>query len=199
MQLFTKFRRNGDRHSKVNRKIKVIIADRALPLCFSEFTGLNKMSSTPEQMHNWNIALQLQMRPSLFDWYHFGALLSPHELKVYLGRNQERGERCLGGSSRFERKIGAIHQTQHLTNAKASQSNKGFIYEAANRETCEVQGLLRVYQSASQLLYLTSGGQRPRGPHSIFWLVGLGVFSCKRKKRMWVGKKGQEGIRVGDW
>lgn len=47
----------------------------------------------------------------------------------------------------------------------------------------EVQGLLRVYQSTSQLLYLTSEGQRPWGPHSIFWLVGLVVFSCMRKKK----------------
>lgn len=32
-------------------------------------------------------------------------------------------------------KIGAIHQTPRLTNANAGQTNKGFIYKAANQET----------------------------------------------------------------
>lgn len=61
----------------------------------------------------------------------------------------------------------------------------------------EVQGLLRVYQSTSQLLYLTSEGQRPWGPHSIFWLVGLAVFSCRRKKK---GEERDEGRKErGAW
>lgn len=53
---------------------------------------------------------------------------------IYL-RETGEGERCLGGSSRFSRKIGAIHQTLHLTNANAGLANKGFVYKAANQET----------------------------------------------------------------
>lgn len=103
----------------------------------------------------------------------------------------------------FGRKIGAIHQTSHLTNANTGRANKGFIYKAANRKTCEVRGLLRVYQSASQLLYLTSEGHRPRGPHSIFWLVGLAVFNSERMKkgrrdeRREEGKRSMKGLGLG--
>lgn len=107
----------------------------------------------------------------------------PFMLMGFTWEKPREGEGCLGCSSGFWRKIGAIHQTLHLTKANAGLANKGFVYEAANWETCEVQGLVRVYQSASQLLYLTSEGHRPRGPHSIFWLVGLAVFSCGRKKK----------------
>lgn len=60
-------------------------------------------------------------------------------------------------------KIGAIHQVPDLTNTEARLPSKGFLFKAVNQETCEGQGLVRVYQSASQLLYLTSRGQ-PLGP-----------------------------------
>lgn len=59
------------------------------------------------------------------------------------------------------RKIGAIHQTLHLTTAQTRLPNKGFLFKAVNRETCEGQGLVRVYQSASQYLHLTSEGTNP--------------------------------------
>lgn len=104
------------------------------------------------------------------------------------------GKRCLGGSSGFWRKIGVIHQTVHLTNANAGLAGKGFVYKVVNRETCEVQGPLRVYQSTSQLLYLTSEGQAPRGPHSIFWLVGSrSLPHVKGRGKKWGEEERDEG------
>lgn len=142
-------------------------------------------------MRYWNTESPLQPCTSLFDCY------VPSRSWALPEKKPGEWEWCLGGSSRFWRKIGAIHQILHLTNANAGLTSKGFIYEAANWETCEVQALLRVYQSASQLLYLTSKGHRPQGPHSIFWLVGHAVFSCKRKKK---GEQRDEGRKErGTW